>query len=92
MLSDNQKISMRNLITLLVVLLHLNACMLLNTRQRKIWAIRIGISFNADLNLEREFKLRADSEPDPGTSKKFNLNMFAYLKPIIGSQTYLGKY
>ncbi len=92
MLSDIQKEAMRNLITLLVVLLHLSVWMLLNTRQRKIWAIRIGNSFNTDLDLEREFKLRADSEPDPGTSKNFNLNMFAYLKPIIGSQAYLDKY
>ena len=90
MLSDNQKKAMRNLITLLVVLLHLNACMLLNTRQRKnlrygseVVSTRIWI-WNENLN--------SYSEPDPGTSKKINLNMFAYLKPIIGSTTYLSKY
>ncbi len=54
--------------------------------------VRIGSSFNTYLDLEREFKLRADSEPDPGTSKKFYLNIFAYFKPIIDSKAYLGKF
>jgi len=44
--------------------------------------VRIGSSFSTDLDLEREFKLRADSEPNPGTSKKFNLNIFAFLKVL----------
>ncbi len=65
MLSDIQKKAMRNFTCCPVT----SQCVYAFEHwSKKKSEVQIGSSFNTDLDLEIEFKLSADSEPDPGTS------------------------